>query len=238
MSLLNPNSFTEGGTILDDADGTVTEAKWAMYNYGGKAAPAPGLVMSIEHDNGGKMEVSEQFWSCGNARDWMPAKDGKSITSPTGKSGLNKNSNVAILLASAVNAGFPADKLGDDPSVFVGLKAHWLRVAQDRKIEGGKESSTLTIARIVSLPGQTANSQASSSVNPELESQIQQYVLTVLAEAGGRASKADLSVKVFQKASGDKNPSAATFMSMLSTDAFIGKQGLGWSYANGIVSLA
>lgn len=240
---MNPNTFTEGGGILDDTDGTVVDAKWQIFAYGGKAQPAPGLFMTIEHDNGGKTEESEQFWSCGSSKDWQPSRDGKSISSPTGKAGFVKSSNVAILISSLVEAGFPEDKLGIDPTVFVGLNAHWLRKANpDRKVDGKEGSSTLCVDAINKLPweakgkaGAKAGAKAAADTNDsEFNEALTDLVMTAITDAGGSISKKDLTVAVFKLG---KGPNAKAYMDALKDDTFLKSDGVPWTLEKGVISI-
>lgn len=237
---LRPSEAVEGGGLLDDVDGTIVDAKWAMFAYGGKAQPAPGLVMLIEHLQDGKVTESEQFWSCGAAKDWQPSRDGKSITSPT-KTQFVKSSNAIILTNSIVAAGFPEDKIGIDPSVFVGMDAHWLRVANPGRNVEGKESSTLCVQKINKLPweakgkaGAKAGAKAAAADDGEFDEALTDHVMTAIADAGGSISKKDLTVAVFKLG---KGPNAKAFMDALKDDTFLKQDGAPWTYEKGVISI-
>lgn len=244
MGLMDPRTATEGGGIFDDADGTVTSAKWGMYNYQGKQAPGPGLIINVEHETDGKVQTEEQFWSCGQAKDWLPSRDGKDISSPTGKSGFVKSSNVMALMKSLIAAGFPEDKLAasNDPSVLVGLSAHWDRVAAEKIRDQDKERTVLQVSRIIKLPWESApragGGNGAAAVDPGTASKAQGYIMAVLLEKGTAVKKSDLAMAVFQKATLAGDAGAAQYMNLLADDTFVSQVGLGWTYAGGMVTKA
>ena len=108
MSILRPSGFSEGGGLLDDVNATVKEARFEIFDYQGKGNAAPSARFTLSLEDGS--EVS-QNWSCGKATDWTPSEDGKTLVAIGRATSLNRQSNVALLLESIVNSGFPEDRI-------------------------------------------------------------------------------------------------------------------------------
>lgn len=158
---INPENFLLGGGLVDDANMVWDLVEFTMFDYGGKAAPAPAIHISMTDQESG--EQHDQYYSVGRAQDWTPSEDGKRLVAIGSASGIRGNSNGGILLASAVNAGFPVDQLSDDISVMQGTVAHMIRVpapkrpglAKQKNADGSdRESTILTVDEILSLPGE------------------------------------------------------------------------------------
>lgn len=125
---LNPVDFITGG-LLDDADVTFKNVKFEMFDYDGKAEPAPAL--GIDLVTGAEEEGAKpyrQHWSCGSSENWEPSDDGSTLV-PIGKdTELRKATNLYMFLTSLKEAQFPMERLNDgDCSVLEGLQAHVLR---------------------------------------------------------------------------------------------------------------
>lgn len=125
-AMLNPETFVEGGGLIDDVDVTFTGCSFEQFDYNGKASPVPALKLELE-----AADISvTQYYSMGALKDWMPSEDGTQLLSVGSATSIRMSSNGGILLKSLVDAGFPADKLGDDISVLVGLQAHMIQVPE------------------------------------------------------------------------------------------------------------
>jgi len=128
-ALLNPDSFVEGGGLIDDVDVTFKEVSFEMFDYNGKSAPAPAMkvVLDVAGDE------MTQYYSMGTAKDWIPSEDGKQLLSVGSATSIRLSSNGGIFLKSMVDAGFPGDKLGDDISILTGLQAHMIQVPEPQR---------------------------------------------------------------------------------------------------------
>jgi len=160
---LNPESFTEGGGLIDDVDVTFEECRFEMFDYQGAMAPpgSPSLkvVMKTEED-----EKMDQYYSMGAAKDWLPSEDGTQLVSVGSASGIRASSNGGIFLKSLIDAGFPADKIGSDISVIDGLRCHVIRVPeparsglkktkkQEEREEKYGPKTILVVSEILTLP--------------------------------------------------------------------------------------
>ena len=153
---LNPESFVEGGGLLDDVDVTIKEARFIMFDYEGKSPVAvPALKITFDPGDG---ELVTQCWSMGKATDWQPSKDGKKLIPIGSATAIVKTSNGGIFITSLINASFPSDRLADgDISCIEGLEAHVIRTPAPERtgIEGQKKNATiLIIDKIIALPGE------------------------------------------------------------------------------------
>ena len=216
MGLLDPTTAVESGGFFDDADAVVTDAKWVMYTYAGKAVPAPGLLLTL---NDGERE-HEEFYTCGEAKNWQPSRDGRSITSPTGKTAFEKKAKVVALTDSLFRNGFPRENMGDDPADLIGLKAHW-KIVPLYKIEE-KEIKALVAEGILKFPWENGGGSATSGSNgvgDEARAAATDAVLQVLADSDGAIKKKDLVTRVFSAMRG--SPHAASVFKAMANDEFI-----------------
>jgi len=134
---LNPESFVEGGGLIDDIDVTFTECAFEMFDYNGTVTPgSPSLKVKMADEDGTEME---QYYSMGSAQDWIPSEDGSQLVAVGKATNIKTSTNGGILLKSLVDAGFPAEKLGDDITILNGLVAHVIRVPAPKRT-GVKQS--------------------------------------------------------------------------------------------------
>lgn len=125
-AMLNPETFVEGGGLIDDIDVVLKKNEFVLYDYNGTVTPAtPALRILMTDDSGTEYE---QMYSIGKAEDWLPSEDGKQLLAVGKAEFIRASANGGILLKSLVDAGFPAEKLGDDISVLDGTVAHVMRV--------------------------------------------------------------------------------------------------------------
>lgn len=134
---LNPETFLEGGGLIDDVDVVFTEARFEMFDYNGKAdEPIPALKITIDCAG----DESVQYYSMGRSQDWMPSDDGTQLMAVGSATAIRMSTNGGIFLTSLVDSGFPAEKLGDDISVLDKLEAHMIQVPEpSRNLKKTKE---------------------------------------------------------------------------------------------------
>lgn len=143
MSLFT--DLSEGGGLWDDCYGTIVEAKAVMFDYDGKADPAPGLLMKLKLEDTGegagldKDGCVSQFWSVGGVKKFKPSKDGKTWVPLTGSAKITKNSGVGMLFDSMLKCGFPEATLEkDDLTLLIDEKFKWSRIADTRMSKDGE----------------------------------------------------------------------------------------------------
>lgn len=255
MSILRPSGFSEGGGLLDDVNATVKEARFEIFDYQGKGNAAPSARFTLSLEDGS--EVS-QNWSCGKATDWTPSEDGKTLVAIGRATALNRQSNVALLLESIVNSGFPEDRIGDDITIFEGMEAHFVRVpAPERKgltkrtdAQGNViEQTVLVVDKIIKLPWEKkasapkgqAKAPASAPKAParaaaegeDLTEVASAAVLEILAENPDGVAKAQLPALLFKKLA--SHPKKAQIMQVAFKNEFLSSGS--WTYDKGKLSL-
>lgn len=261
MVNLNPEGFTQGG-LLDDVTAEILEAKFAMFDYNGAAPPTPAIYAKLSSEDG----EAEQYWSVGSAKDWEPSKDGKTLEPLGSASTLRLSSNGAIFLKNLVDAGFDSEKLEPgDITVLTGLVAHFIRVpAPKRGIkkeprEDGKqfEDTVLVVDQIISMPGEkkktppakgkpAAAKPSGGKAKPKaaaeessgadgIEAEAIEYVLGKLAEAGEPIPKKTLTTQAFKDL--EDNANRQKIVQLVFADAFLGGDGVPWSFEDGMVSM-
>jgi hypothetical protein len=258
---LRPSDLQHSTGLIDDADLTVKEAKFLLYDYNGTVQNATLALGLILVDDEGK--EYEQYFSAGDPKHFVPSKDGKRAIQVGQKTGLNDNSNFAMFIMALVNAGFPEDQLSDDVSAFEGLYAHWNRqaqpersgLAQGQKQEKGREKSVLVPTKILSMPGEAkkgatkgkattaatkaapakANGSSATAPSDDLDAAATDAVLTVIGDAGGSIEKTKLSPALFKQLA--KDPNRNKIVQMAFKDDFLAADGRPWQYDGATISL-
>jgi len=259
MVSLKPSEATQGG-LLDDVNVTWKKCRFAMFDYNGTLPPVPAIKVEMETEEG---EEAEQYWSIGNAKDWKPSKDGKTLQPVGSASTLKLNSNGMILLKSLVDSGFDEEEMGDDVSVFDGIKVHMARVPAPKRSglekaprEDGKDfpATILTVDEILVMPGEEAEEKSTktaaakgkpkpkagtaakekASDTSDAEAEATEYIIGKLAEAGGEGiPKKTLAVDAFRDLSDSANQQA--IVQLIYTDEFLSSGP--WKYEDGVVSM-
>lgn len=250
-------NMTAGGGLIDDVTVRVTNARFQLYGYGGKAAPAPGLVVDFESTDPDveiASEQAEQFWACGSAKDWQPSADGKRLESPSNKSGIVRSSNLGMLIESLQAAGVSEALLAkaeSDISSLNGLTVHVKRIQVDRKMANPKRDkdgqiilpTVLIVDRIVAEPGgkaaagtKPANGKPAAQAD-DASVAAADAILTYVSE-NGQYTKGD-AAKVFKAMQSDPvaKAHAVNAFKLLAKDDFLSSLPEPLVYANGIVTL-
>jgi hypothetical protein len=139
---LNPDDFVQGG-LIDDVDVTFLSCRFVEWDYNGTIdTPALALLVSMTYDDNGDVKEVNQYYSAGDLRRFQPSEDGTHAVSVSGAKGLATGTNIAFLLKSLKDAGFPMDRFGDgDMSVLDGLFCHINRIPQGER-KGLKRNQT------------------------------------------------------------------------------------------------
>lgn len=204
---LNPETFLEGGGLIDDVDVTVLEARFESFDYNGKAEePIPALKLKVQAAD---TEV-EQYYSMGAMKDWIPSEDGKQLLAVGSATAIRLSSNGGIFLKALVDAGFPADKLGDDISILEGMQCHMIQVPEpersmkktEAQLEREKKfgpKTILVVSEVQTLPwekkkpaGKPGGKKVAGKKkaakkeenNIDIETKATDVINTLLAEAG------------------------------------------------------
>lgn len=260
-NIYNPEEYTTGG-LLDDANVTILEADYCMFDYQGKAAsPVPALHIKMKDEDG---EEHDQYWSCGNADSFRPTEDGTGLDPIGRRSTLVKTANAALFFTWLFGkADFPMDKISDDErgiGVLVGMECHVVRVKGNTKMKRkdsrgeDQDLEVLVIDEISTFPwdatsaakgkakaaakGKAATKTATKTATKAAATgvdpeEVQGIIMEVLAEKGGTEKKAQLLPAVFKKIQGRKDVQA--ILGMLNNDEFLTSGP--WSYENGVLTL-
>lgn len=246
----NPETFVDGGGLVDDSDGTFTNFRWMMADLrlikqgidptkGGN--PTPYLHADMEVNG----ETYENWWSAGGSQFYEPSADGKQLKAKSTATGIRQNSNVGIFFESLANCGYPPDRMGEDISVLDGIQAHFLRVPEpDRKglkrpvAEPGREKTVLTFTKIIKMPWETGKKAASKGKAPAaadgLDEEVVNMILTSLADNHEGVAKKELIKQVVSGFDSSKKSAALKFVN---DDTWL-KERPEWNYEDGVVRLA
>jgi len=256
MVSLNPADAIEVAGIIDDVDVRLTNCRFCEWDYNGKFVTNPKCAMAIDlqslEEDAQDEEPITQYWNMGDAADWKPSEDGKSpagvgtrIVSTGNVEFLNASTNGMKLFQSLVDAGFPADDLGDDLAALEGLAVHVKRVPSKRKgLErtDGRPDTVLVVSAILEeekpAKGKKAARKtpvaAAGTDSPELAERATGILVELLTEhPDGIIAKREVPAKLVPKVKGDKDKNA--IISLLFKDEFLSSGP--WTYENGMIKL-
>lgn len=252
---LSPGEMVAGGGLWSDLDATVTDAKFVLTTFDGKS-PTPVTVLQLEVlDDAG--ESHEQFLSTGKGK-FRPSSDGKMLV-PEGEGvKLNSGSNFGLFMASMVKGGFPENRLGEDVSILVGMRAHFERVAAPKRTglvkqarADGKvyEDTILVVTKVLQLPWDTpktpvkggkAPAKGKVSVAPKdsagdtsITDEAIAAVMEVLESNPEGLTKKQLAMAVFKVVAA--NPNKAGIVKLVYDEEFMDAGP--WSVVDGMVSM-
>jgi hypothetical protein len=224
--------------VISEADVEIIGANFELWDYGGKRKdPVPAFKATLKSADGG---VHEQYYSVGNAADYTPSKDGKSLDILGDRERIHEQTNFAMFMTAFFKAGFPRNKINDDDiGSIVGTKGH---VKQETVKRTGAnitaESSILVFDKITGLPGESKSSGGGGGgSDSELDTVANSLVLEILSESGtierNKLLPKLIRLAAFKELDKDVRTSV---MNLVKTDEFI----LGsadWSVEDGVVSL-
>lgn len=150
-SLLPADADVSG--FLDGVEATITMSRTALFDYNGQVQPAVPAIAVQYHVDGAAKQGTPQHYTAGKPDHRVPSEDGTRFKTFGAKKGLPKDSNALKFVLSILNAGFPADKMSDDVSIFEGMKVLLRSEAQEKREGGdGKDRTIILVDKILSLP--------------------------------------------------------------------------------------
>lgn len=179
---LNPETHSEGGPPVD-RNLLIQQARYEYFDYGGSANRTFAIKLDLLDDDGNRYE---QRYSVGDPNRWSMSPDATTAIPVTAGTNISKSSNAHILLAAAVNAGFPVDRLNTlNISVLDGVYCYWegtpepgnraeFRAHQQVEGEGQQQQQQqrarviLIPTRVLSLSGAPVVSQAQVAPPPAM----------------------------------------------------------------------
>ena len=246
---LSPDTYVEGGGLLNDVDVRWKECRFELWDYNGKVpigVPALKVTMDVVAD---EPYEAIQYFSAGSGKDWEPSKDGRKLISIGAASGISKSSNLAILISSMIEAKYPPDKIGEDCTDFEGLEAHMVRIkAPERKgivkapRADGKEyeSQNLVVDRIIKFPwdkkatgkvGTAKAGKGEEAAGDDLTDKAQNAIMEILEKNPKGLDKKKLANVVFNALKAD--PDRNAIVKLAYDEEFLTNGP--WSYEKGVI---
>ena len=248
---LGPESWVEGGGLLDNVDVLFKECRFAMWDYNKTQPERPALKITFGVGEGDDVD---QYLSLGDAAAGQlePSDDGTELVPIGPNANITKGCNYSIFMKSLIEAGFPAPKLGNDISILDGLEAHVVRIpapkragiSQTKTRADGRtfEQTNLVVDKIIKLPwekkgGKTGGGgkKTEEAEGGDVNDKATAYVLSVLASEeykGKEVDKRKLIGVVFNLAKTDPDRNAIS--KLLNSDEFLSAGP--WTFEGGKVS--
>lgn len=244
---MNPDDMSEGG-LVDNVSATWKECRFEL-GYGpgrqqGADAPTFHITMDVE---GG--EEAESYYSCGKASDWEPSPDGTELIPIGAAAGINKSSNLGLLIASLTKAGYPKDKLTTNATDFEGLVCHMTREKAPERVglppqprADGRvfEKTILLVDKIIKLPwekqgkgGPSFTTTAKTEGKEEMGQKATDIVVGIMGENPKGLDKPKLIQKVYTKLKAD--PDRNSILAMVQRDEFLSEGP--WEYDGKLIKM-
>jgi hypothetical protein len=255
---LKPSDAVAGGGLLDDVDVTLTELRFALYDYDGKA-PAPTFGMWVKMEAVSDGSVAEQFYSGGDPKHFVPAPDGKSAVPVSGETGLNENTNAMAFIGSLTKCGFPEDQITDSLACFEGSVVHINRIPQPKRpgLTGPDKKPIPMVTKLVSMPGEGAAANtpapapaaqkakgkaatpkaAASAPAGNIADKAVGVILAVVTAKGGKIAKSAIAQEAFKYLTETKDPDRNAVAQMVYKDEFLSQADQPWSFDGTTISM-
>lgn len=243
---IRPDEAAEGGGLIDDFDGEITDMRFIMTDFNGKvqeAVPVCRVVYGVEG------EEYDDLLSVGGKNDFAPDESGRGLNKLGSKAVLTKTCNYVVFINSLVESGFPLNKLDEgDVSSVIGVKGHFLRKVIDhgfkKKKDGDRPDTVMVCTKVLTLPGKggtavktRTRTKAKVAANPELAETVAIIIQGVVIENDGNVAKKSLMSALFKSADMKSLGSDKTAaMKLASSDAFL-KEREEWTYEDGLLKM-
>lgn len=219
---LNPKDKIKGSNLIDDFDGTITDAGFELWTYPNTSIEVVAMFLEIQADSVDGNPTTREHYAAGNPKLVQASEDGCCLEPAGDKEydGLNDQSVAIFALTHAVNAGYPTpDKLNDgNASVLKGERFHFKRV--DRKDAGGQARQSLVPTRYLGTATGAAKGNGKAVVGGgDLEEKVQSAVMEVLAENPEGLTTSVLAQKVNKQLAGD--PDRMAGLKLVMTEKFL-----------------
>ena len=242
---LRPDSFAEGGGLLDDFDGKIGDIRFITTDYDGHI-PTPVTVARIVYEVDGE-EVGTDLLSVGGKDDFVPNEVGTGLTALKSKYSLTKKSKFGMFMNALVLAGFPLPKMDDgDISYLNGLEGHFLRKVVEYKgltKKSDTESTVMVCTNIINLPWEgnvkKGKAKGKAKVDDGLADVVAGIILGVVIGSDGEITKAAMLSALFKsaeiKAWDDKDKKKAA-LKLATDDTYLAGRDE-WVLADGVLKM-
>lgn len=228
-----PDEMAAGGGLPTDFDGVIINARLTPWDYGKEDMDHILAVrLTILNEDDGETVVA--YYSAGQLKSFQPSMDGvEPVDLENGEGAaldgiyavrvgkaeqLNNNSNWAVWLTTALEAGLPRDLIKPRVDCFEGVRGHWTRLPQPqrtglkRKAEGDRIPEYLALTEYmgqvdagtvaVTAKGAAVKTAAAepkatavksaAPVDTGFADRVSEVVLNFVAEAGAEVHKSKL----------------------------------------------
>lgn len=252
-----PEDFTEGG-YFDDKDCGIVNAEVVEFDYAGKGDPICALAVTLREDgNDDDADDRVEYYKIGELSKFTPSADRKNYIPTGSSSSMNKGAKAALFLKALKEAGFEMSKLAKGIDGLIGVRGHVNLVPmpemkgidkKDLKIliftklndaapaakAGGKAKASSKKAD-APVEQKVASPAAASSVEGAEERAVG-VILELIAEKGGKVSKAAIPQAMFA-AIKDNAPVRNAAIALTSKVDWLSSPDRPWSYEGGELSL-
>ncbi len=241
---LRPDSFAEGGGLVDDFDGTITDVRFIMTTYDGAISDAVP-VAKVSIDVGGEEAV--QLFSVGGSNDFAPDETGMGLTVLKTKSTLTKKSKFGMFLDSLVAVGFPINKMDTESIAYlVGFDGHFLRKPVDfkgLKKKGDRDDTVLLCTKLNQLPwentgkGKKGGKAKDKPVDEGLAETMAGIIQGIIIDKDGVIAKKDVLSTLFKNEAVMKLSDKKAALKLAADDTFL-KGRKEWTFEDGLLKMA
>lgn len=239
---LRPDQASEGGGLVDDFDGIISDMRFIMTDYSGRMSESvPVCQVTFDVDG----EESIQLYSVGGNGDFVPNETGRGLDALKSKTTLTKTCKYIKFVDSIKEAGFPLNKIdATDITSLIGVDGHWLRKAVEYKglkKEGDRDNTVLLCTKVNKLPWEnntkTAKGRAKDEqVDEGLAKSVVEIIQGVIIENDGTVAKKNLLSAMFKSQDVSALDDKKGALKMATDDTFL-KSRDEWSYKDGVLKM-
>jgi len=240
---LRPDSFAEGGGLIDDFDGLISDIRFGLSPDGYVSGdPITLCLANFEVEDG---EEHTELYTIGGQDDFAADDSGMGLVKLKGKSTLTKTSKLAMLLESLVVAGFPLNKMDEDNiGYLVGFRGHFLRKPVEYKglkKKDDRENTVLLCTEIIKLPWESKGAagkkgKASAKVDEGLADTVAGIIQGVIIDNDGEVAKKNMLSALFKNDDMNALENKKVALKLSSNDSFL-KERDEWTYEDGILKM-
>ena len=248
---IRPDQASEGGGLIDDFDGTITDMRFIMTDYGKPMDEVP--VCRVVYDVGG--EEHDDLLSVGGDGDFQPDESGRGIDKLKTKNTLTKQCQFIMYSNSLVESGFPLNRMDlNDVTSIIGTKGHFLRTVVKRKgssfkkKEDDRPETVLLCTKVLELPGEAkagkgktkakrTTKAAVKAADPELADTVAAIIQELLVDNEGTMSKTAVLGALFKSAAMSELDDKNAGLKVMKDDTFLHSREE-WTYKDGVLSMA